>query len=115
MRWGALVLIVAACGSSTPPPADPQLPADAAPAAVTVAPPDAGPPEPCITDEAAKAACEARGEGFAYGPAPWIYCRGIPPEPGEQQRWYQTQRSSPCSCNDLAAIAQRRHMCSQVP
>jgi len=82
--------------------------ADAAPA-----PRDAD--EPCIADAAARAACEKKGAGFAYGPAPWIYCRGVPPRPGEQASYYEAIRNSPCSCNDVEAIRKRREICSRVP
>ena len=74
----------------------------------------AGPlPSGCKGNDAAQRACGARGAGFEYGPAPFIYCSGVAPQSGFGGPAATT--SATCVCNDLAAIAQRRMECARMP
>lgn len=68
----------------------------------------------CIHNEKALQWCRGR-RGFAYGPRPLIYCRGLAPRPGELEKYYEAIRNSPCVCNDLPAIAKRWEKCGRRP
>ncbi|MEZ4367560.1 MAG: hypothetical protein R2939_14975 [Kofleriaceae bacterium] len=116
----AALLAASGCGrgtGGTTAPA-PSAVADAAPARVV----DAARPDPaaldelaCVASAADAAVCAARGPGFTYGPEPYIYCGGIPPQPGDRERALERSRTSPCLCNDDAALAAHREMCMRVP
>ena len=100
MRLAAM-LVLAACWTGSPTPLPTSDPAADAPG--------------CIYDERARHRCNGRGPGFDYGPEPYIYCRGIPPEPGDQARYEASQRTKHCVCNNAAELDERRRQCSQIP
>jgi hypothetical protein len=125
MRW--VVLALAACSSkpAEAPPlpqphvadAAPMAPIDAAPppdAEIVYPPPDAAPPR-CKIDATAQQACAAKGAGFAYGPTPVFWCSGMAPPPNWQRDAATKAGRSPCVCNDLAAVQQRRDSCGKRP
>ena len=62
-------------------------------------------------DEDEAKACRGQGRRFYYGPYPDIYCRGVPPGPGDEG---PPARSS-CTCIDEAELARRQDLCSSVP
>lgn len=88
-----------------PPPPPPQ--ADAAPP-----PPD--PNQRCIPNPRARTECDGKAN-FAYGPQPYVYCKGVAPDPNEEAKIYEQIRNSPCVCFDLIAVQKRRQMCSRIP
>ena len=71
--------------------------------------------ESCVYSAAGAKACQQRGAGFSYGPSVIIRCQGTAPRPGEMQCLHESTRRSSCSCNDMAALAQRRQRCSRIP
>ncbi len=68
----------------------------------------------CVPDEAARQQCQGKA-GFTYGPQPYVYCRGVAPNPEEEQQRRERIRNSPCECFDVAAVQKRRDACSRVP
>ena len=70
----------------------------------------------CVVDPAQERACLARGNGFSYGPAPFIYCSGVAADMGALSKQHaDSQRNQPCVCNNAAEINERRRQCSMVP
>lgn len=69
----------------------------------------------CVYSAADEAACAARGSGYQYAPEPYVYCSGVAPQPETEQAEFRRIRTSPCSCNDIAAVAQRRAHCARMP
>ena len=104
----AAIAVVAGCWTGSPPPAT-TTSGDGAELATTADVPA------CIYDERARRRCNGRGSGFDYGPEPYIYCRGIPPEPDDHARFDAEMRTRRCVCNNAAEIAERRLACSQIP
>ena len=69
----------------------------------------------CLYDEDELRACRRQGRHFYYGPIPYVYCSGVAPDPDESTRHSTLARSSPCTCIDERALAERRALCAQVP